>query len=348
MTKLLVSGGCGFIGSHCCLVLLNAGFEIVVLDSFVNSSKSSLLRISKIININLYDNLKLIEGDIRDISILRKIFLEEQNTNHPISGVIHFAGLKAVGESVVNPLKYWDVNVNGSRTLLKVMDEYNCRTIVFSSSATIYGFPNSIPIKEDEKIKPINPYGNTKATIELILKDLYDSNKDKWRIANLRYFNPIGAHPSGLIGEDPKGIPNNIFPLICQVASGKRKKIDIYGNDWPTKDGTGIRDYIHVMDLAEGHVFALKYLLNNNPQLISLNLGTGTGESVLNLIYTFSKITNIEIPFEFSSRREGDVAISIANVSLAEKVLGWTAKRGISEMCKDGWSWQAKNPEGYQ
>ena len=348
MTKLLITGGSGFIGSHCCIVLLEAGFEIIVLDSFLNSSILSLQRISKIINPNLYKNLNIVKGDIRDISLLRKIFLEEANKNDPILGVIHFAGLKAVGESVVNPLRYWDVNVNGSRILFKVMEEFGCRTIVFSSSATIYGFPDSIPINENADIKPINPYGNTKAAIEQILRDLYLSNREKWRIANLRYFNPVGAHPSGLIGEDPQGVPNNIFPLICQVASGKRKKINVYGNDWPTKDGTGIRDYIHVMDLAEGHFFALKYLIKNNPQLISLNLGTGKGESVLNLISTFSKITSIEIPYEVVGRREGDVAVSIANASMAEKVLGWIAKKGIPEMCKDGWNWQSKNPKGYQ
>ena len=282
MAKLLVTGGAGFIGSHCCIVLIEAGFEIVVLVSFVNSSMIPLQRISKILNINVDEKLKIIKGDIRDESLLREIFLTEQKTKNPIIGVIHFAGLKAVGESVINPLRYWDVNVNGSRILFKVMDEFNCRTIVFSSSATIYGIPDSIPINEDAGIKPINPYGNTKATVELILNDLYLSNKHEWRIANLRYFNPVGAHPSGLIGEDPKGIPNNIFPLICQVASGKRKKINIFGNNWPTKDGTGIRDFIHVIDLAEGHYVALKHLLKNDPQLISFNLGTGNGENEFN------------------------------------------------------------------
>ena len=348
MAKLLVTGGAGFIGSHCCIVLIEAGYEIIVLDSFVNSSIIALERISRIININLEPRLKIIKGDIRDITLLRKIFYEEQRQGDPILGVIHFAGLKAVGKSVTNPLEYWDVNVNGSRVLLKVMDEYKCHTIVFSSSATIYGLTDSVPINEESAVKPINPYGRTKSTVELILNDLYLSDKDKWKIVNLRYFNPVGAHPSGLIGEDPQDIPNNIFPLICQVASGKREKIRIFGDDWPTKDGTGIRDYIHVMDLAEGHSLALNYLAESNPQIVAINLGTGHGASVFNLISTFSKVNDIEIPYEIVSRRDGDVAISIADPTLAEKILGWKAKRNLEEMCKDGWKWQSKNLEGYK
>ena len=348
MAKLLVTGGAGFIGSHCCIVLLEAGYEIIVLDSFVNSSIIALQRISGIININLEARLKIIKGDIRDIDLLRRIFSEEQSKSEPILGVIHFAGLKAVGESVTNPLEYWDVNVNGSRVLLKVMEEYKCHTIVFSSSATIYGLPDSVPINEKSAVKPINPYRRTKSTVELILNDLYLSDKNKWKIANLRYFNPVGAHASGLIGEDPQDIPNNIFPLICQVASGKREKIRIFGDDWPTEDGTGIRDYIHVMDLAEGHSFALKYLLESDPQIVAINLGTGHGASVFNLISTFSKVNNIEIPYEIVSRRDGDVAISIADPALAEKILGWKAKRNLEKMCKDGWKWQSKNLEGYK
>tara|TARA_S200000501_G_scaffold378932_1_gene445116 strand:- start:5904 stop:6950 length:1047 start_codon:yes stop_codon:yes gene_type:complete len=348
MAKLLVTGGAGFIGSHCCLVLLKAGYEIIVLDSFVNSSIISLHRISRILNINLEARLKIIKGDIRDITLLRKIFLEEKSKSEPISGVIHFAGLKAVGESVINPLEYWDVNVNGSRVLFKVMDEFTCRTIVFSSSATIYGLPDSVPINEKSALNPINPYGRTKSTVESILNDLYFSNKDKWKIANLRYFNPVGAHSSGFIGEDPKDIPNNIFPIICQVASGKREKIRIFGDDWPTEDGTGIRDYIHVMDLVEGHFLALRYLAKSNPQIVAINLGTGHGASVLNLISTFSRVNDIEIPYEIVSRRDGDVAISIADPSLAENILGWRAKRNLEEMCKDGWNWQLNNLEGYK
>ena len=350
MAKILVTGGAGFIGSHSCLVLLEEGYEIIVLDSYINSCPLSLQRVSKLVTNKKFikDKLKLIEGDIRDKDLLINIFNNEFEKASPIDGVIHFAGLKSVGESVKNPIKYWDVNVHGTINLLKVMKDFNCKTIVFSSSATIYGFPNSIPIDEKSEIKPLNPYGFTKTTVEKILNDLYLSEKDQWKIINLRYFNPVGAHPSGIIGEAPIGIPGNIFPLICQVAAKKRDKIKIFGKDWPTYDGTGVRDYIHVMDLAEGHLTALKFLLENTPTLISVNLGTGKGISVLELINKFEEVTKVNIPYEFTDRRDGDAAISIADVKLAYKILGWKAKRDINEICQDGWNWQYKNPNGYK
>jgi len=349
MGVLLITGGAGFIGSHCCHVLLEAGYELIILDSLINSSIESIKRVS-LLNGNelqLNDQIKIIQGDIRDTDLLKKIFKDAQD-NKKIEGVIHLAGLKAVGESVQNPLMYWDVNVNGSRNLFQIMNEYNCFTLVFSSSATIYGYPKKIPISEIENISPINPYGNTKAAVEKILYDLYLSDKNSWKIINLRYFNPIGAHPSGLIGESPLGMPNNIFPLICKVGLKQLNKINIFGIDWPTKDGTCIRDYIHVMDLAEGHCSAIKYLLESKPQCLSINLGTGNGISVLSLIKNFEKINGVDIPFAISNRREGDASISIASADLAMKVLNWKAYRGIYEMCKDGWNWQKNNPNGYR
>ena len=348
MGVLLITGGAGFIGSHCCHVLLEAGYELIILDSLINSSIESIKRVSLLNGNELQfnDQIKIIQGDIRDNDLLKKTFKDAQD-NKKIEGVIHLAGLKAVGESVQNPLMYWDINVNGSRNLFQTMNEFNCFTLVFSSSATIYGYPKKIPISEKENISPINPYGNTKAAVEKILYDLYKSNKNLWRIINLRYFNPIGAHPSGLIGESPVGIPNNIFPIICKVASKELQEISIYGKDWPTKDGTCIRDYIHVMDLAEGHFSAIKYLIDGRPQYLSINLGTGNGISVLNLITNFEKINKVKIPYKITTKRKGDAAISIAKVELAEKILDWKAKRGISEMCRDGWNWQKRNPNGY-
>ena len=351
MPKILVTGGAGFIGSHSCLVLLNEGYEIIVLDSYINSSPISLQRVSKLVTNKKSQKhkIKLIEGDIRDKDLLINIFNNEFEKDSPIDGVIHFAGLKSVGESVKNPITYWDVNVNGTINLLKVMKDFDCKTIVFSSSATIYGFPDSIPIDEKSEIKPLNPYGFTKTTVEKILYDLYLSEKNQWKIINLRYFNPVGAHPSGNIGEAPIGIPNNIFPFICQVASGKRDKIYIFGNDWPTYDGTGVRDYIHVMDLADGHLTALKFLLeSSSSNLISVNLGTGGGISVLELIKKFEAVNKVNIPYEFTDRRDGDAAISIADVKLANEIFGWKAKRDINQICKDGWNWQFKNPNGYK
>ena len=351
MQRILVTGGAGFIGSHTCLSLLQKGYDVVVLDSFFNSSPasiSSVINILKNQNETNISNIEIIRGDIRDEEFLKNIFSLSQDSGSPISAVLHFAGLKSVGESVSNPLLYWDVNVNGSLKLLSVMDKYECRTIVFSSSATIYGISNKKQLSEDTNISPINPYGTTKATVEKLLFDTYNSSFDKWRIANLRYFNPIGAHFSGMIGESPLGIPNNIFPYITQVAAGNLKELTVFGNDWPTRDGTGVRDYIHVMDLAEGHIAALEYLFGKNPQTVNFNIGTGEGFSVLELINAFETVNNLKIPYRISDRRSGDVASVIADNSFALSCLDWSPKRSLEQMCLDGWKWQSLNPNGYE
>ena len=278
MARLLVTGGAGFIGSHACVVLLEAGHELVVLDNFDNSSPKALDRVAEITGLTSdaeRQRLRLHEGDIRDRSCLEQLFASAEARSEPIEAVIHFAGLKAVGESVREPLRYWDVNVCGSRCLLEAMDTHGCRTLVFSSSATLYGYPEVVPIVETAPIQPINPYGHSKATVERMLTDLCLSAPEAWRIASLRYFNPVGAHPSGRIGEDPLGRPNNLFPFLTQVAVGRRERLQIFGGDWPTPDGTGVRDYIHVMDLAEGHRAALDCLLTEPPQMLTLNLGSG-------------------------------------------------------------------------
>ena len=267
--------------------------------------------------------------------------------NKKIESVIHFAGLKSVFDSVINPIKYWDTNVSGTINLLKIMQKYSCKNIVFSSSATVYKFKEIGKFNENDICAPVNPYGNTKLTIEKILKDVDKSEPNKWRIASLRYFNPIGAHQSGLIGEDPLQTPNNIFPRITGVANGKLDLIKIFGSDWPTEDGTCIRDYIHVMDVAEGHLLVLNYLLRENPQFLTLNLGTGRGISVLELISTFEKVNKVKIPFIFDKRRVGDNASLVADNSLAKSILNWTPKRNIEDMCKDGWNWRLKNPNGF-
>ncbi len=348
--RILVTGGAGFIGSHTCTVLIEKGYEVIVIDSFTNSNKRSLEKVRELFGKNKekkYITIRVIKGDIRDEEKIDKIFMDSQLAGKPIKAVLHFAGLKSVTESVINPFIYWDINLNGTIKLLSIMNKYNCRTIVFSSSATIYGLSGEELINENAKIKPINPYGQTKAAVEKFLNDIYKSCPENWRIANLRYFNPIGAHPSGSIGESPIGIPNNIFPYITQVATGKIKKFTVYGNDWSTKDGTGVRDYIHVMDLAEGHIAALEYLFYEKPQIINLNLGTALGTSVLELINTFQLATNIQIPYEYSSRRKGDVAFAVADNSKAISLLNWYPKRSLKQMCLDGWKWQKSNPKGF-
>ena len=348
--KILVTGGAGFIGSHTCLVLLEKGFELVVLDSFANSHEKALQRVEKIIRASNSKNnihIEVIRGDIRNEEILEKLFYSSKSMGKPIDAVLHFAGLKSVNESILKPLNYWDVNVNGSIKLFSVMSRYQCRTIVFSSSATIYALSNNKPLLEDSPIKPISPYGRNKVVIEQLLKNIYDSSPEEWRIANLRYFNPIGAHQSGLIGEAPLEIPNNLFPYITQVALGEREKLIVFGNDWPTSDGTGVRDYIHVMDLAEGHIASLEYLLNHEPQIINFNLGTGIGTSVLELINMFESVNNIKINYQFSARRPGDLASVIADNSKAVSYLNWFPKRSLEQMCFDGWQWQSLNPQGY-
>ncbi|HEY8500460.1 MAG TPA: UDP-glucose 4-epimerase GalE [Clostridia bacterium] len=335
---ILVTGGAGYIGSHTCVELLQAGYEIVVVDNLVNSKEESLTRIREITG----KHLTFYKADLLDKQAINEIF-----KNESIEAVIHFAGLKAVGESVSVPLRYYHNNITGTLTLLEVMQSRGVKKIVFSSSATVYGNPHTVPITEDFPVlNATNPYGQSKIIIERILSDLYISEPG-WNIAILRYFNPIGAHPSGRIGEDPNGIPNNLVPYITQVAIGKLKVLNIYGSDYETPDGTGIRDYIHVVDLAAGHIKALQKL-NENPGMVVYNLGTGKGYSVLETVNTFSKVTGKEIPYRFVERRPGDIAVSFADPSKAKNELGWSAKYGLEEMCTDAWRWQQNNPEGYK
>ena len=348
MKKILVTGGCGYIGSHTCLSLIEKGYKIVVIDSNINSSPTALKKIEKILsNKPNTQKIDFVKGDIRDENFLKNVFSKAIKEGQPIKAVIHFAGLKAVGESVKSPLLYWDVNLNGSMSLFRVMEAFNCKTIVFSSSATIYGKVDTNPINESFPIRPYNPYGHTKASIEFLLNGLFNSCDNAWRIANLRYFNPIGAHESGLIGENPSNKPNNLFPILCKVAYGIYEKLSVYGNDWPTFDGTGIRDYIHVMDLADSHISALEYLYNNDPQILDLNIGTGIGTSVLELINTFQEVNGCKVPHDFCNRRPGDVDVVIADNAKALKLLEWHPKKKLYDMCRDGWLWQKQNPNGF-
>jgi UDP-glucose 4-epimerase len=342
MSSLLVTGGAGFIGSHTCLVLLLAGYRLLVLDDFSNSSPEALRRVTELAGPDAADRLEVLEGDLRDPATLAQAFA----TGSGFEAVIHFAGLKAVGESVADPLRYWDVNLGGSRALLAAMRAAGCRTIVFSSSATLYGLPESVPIPETAPVRPVNPYGHSKAAVEQLLTDLAAS-EEGWRIACLRYFNPVGAHSSGRIGEDPDGPPNNLFPFVCQVAVGRRAEVRVFGHDWPTPDGTGVRDYIHVMDLAEGHRAAVEALLAGAPQRLVLNLGSGVGHSVLEVIAAFERASGRPVAHRFVDRRPGDVAITVADPSRAAERLGWRTRRGLDEICRDGWAWQSANPHGY-
>jgi UDP-glucose 4-epimerase len=345
MAQLLITGGAGFIGSHSCLVLLEAGHNLVVLDNFDNSSPESLKRVLELAGPSAAGRLRVVEGDIRSAADLERAF-EAAPAGQPITAVVHFAGLKAVGESVREPLRYWDVNLCGSRQLLEAMQAHGCRSLVFSSSCTVYGLPKQTPISESAAIQPINPYGHSKAAVEQLLDDLAASEAC-WRIARLRYFNPVGAHPSGRIGEDPRGIPNNLFPFVSQVAVGRRDCLQVFGGDWPTPDGSGIRDYIHVMDLAEGHRAALDVLLAESPQLLSLNLGSGQGHSVLEVVRAFELASGRSVPYTVVERRDGDAASTVADPRLAATRLGWRTRRSLEEMCLDGWTWQQANPEGY-
>ena len=350
MKSIFVTGGAGFIGSHTCLLLLERGYTLFILDLFVNSSQKSLERVSLILSrkgIDIKGKFFLVEGDIKNKKDIEKVFKMSLELNKIIESVIHFAGLKSVGDSVKYPALYWENNVTGSINLLKIMEKYNCKNIVFSSSATVYKAKLNELLFENDICEPVNPYGNTKLTIERLLKDIYNSDPSQWRIASLRYFNPVGAHESGLIGEGALGKPNNIYPQITKVAIGKIKEIKIFGSDWPTVDGTGIRDYIHIMDLAEGHIAALDYLLKEEPQILTLNLGTGKGTSVLELIRCFEKVNNVKIPFSFDNRRKGDNAFVLADNSSAKKILNWIPKRNLDDICRDGWNWQLKNPNGY-
>ena len=333
--KVLLTGGAGFIGSHTCVELINAGHEVFIYDNFVNSNEKVLDRLSQITK----TNINFINGDIRDIKNLSNALLSNN-----CDSVIHFAGLKAVGESTKDPIKYYENNVIGTINLLQAMKKVNVKRLIFSSSATVYGKPKYLPLDEDHKLSPNNPYGKTKEIVEKILLDLHKYEKD-WQIGILRYFNPVGAHKSGLIGEDPKGIPNNLMPYISQVAVGSRKELNIWGNDFPTNDGTGVRDYIHVVDLAIGHLKTLEKI--NDKKLLILNLGRGEGFSVIQVLKAFEKVYGKKIPYKFAKRREGDQAILYADPSKASEVLGWSPQRDLFEMCHDTWRWQSNNPNGY-
>ena len=352
--KILVTGGAGYIGTHTCIALHEAGYEIVVYDNLSNSSREAINRVSNLIG----QPIEFIEGDIRNAESLRQVFL-----SHHFFGVIHFAGLKAVGESVAKPLMYYNNNVSGTITLLQVMAEYDIKNLVFSSSATVYGDPEVLPIDEKSPRSCTNPYGQSKLAVEHILEGLAVSDT-RWNLIPLRYFNPVGAHPSGQIGEDPNDIPNNLMPYISQVAVGKLPKLSIFGNDYSTIDGTGVRDFIHVTDLAQGHVAALDYLKQqtsieehssdekisnkkNSIGFLPINLGTGKGTSVLELVSAFSDVSGQTIPYQFTDRRAGDIASCYASADKAKVLLGWQAKLSITDMCQDTWHWQSMNPNGY-
>lgn len=332
---ILITGGAGFIGSHTCVELLEAGKEIVVLDNFSNSKPEALKRITKITG----KDFKFYEVDLLDRTGVERVFQQNE-----IEAVIHFAGLKAVGESCTIPLKYYHNNLTGTFILCEVMAAHNCKKIVFSSSATVYGMHNTVPFKEDMPLSATNPYGYTKLFIEQILTDLHTADPE-WSVALLRYFNPIGAHKSGLIGEDPNGIPNNLLPYISQVATGKLKELSVYGNDYDTPDGTGVRDYIHVVDLAQGHLAALNYIMDKTG-VEAVNLGTGNGSSVLQVLRAFEKACGKTIPYKIAPRRSGDIATCYADTSKAKALLGWEAKRTMDDMCADGWNFSKNNPNG--
>ena len=348
MKNILITGGTGYIGSHTCLALLKRGFNLTIIDSTINSSPLSINRIKKILKENYLDKkILFFKGDIRDKKFLDEIFFNAIKRNNPIHGVIHFAGLKAVSESLYKPLLYWENNVYGSICLFEVMSKYDCKNIVFSSSASIYKNNSLKPIMENSEIKPCTPYGQTKAAIENILEGIFKTSRESWRIANLRYFNPIGAHESGLIGENSLSKPNNLFPIVCRVAYGSLSELEIFGNDWPTSDGTPIRDYIHIMDLAEAHCAGLDFLFKNKPQFINLNVGTGIGTSVLDLINKFMEVNKCKIPYKYSKKRLGDSPFVVADNSIITSILEWSPKRNIEQMCRDGWKWQRANPNGF-
>ncbi len=338
--KILVTGGAGYIGSHTCVDLLNQGWEVVVVDNLSNSCEQSLKRVEAIAG----KSLTFHRIDLLDRNSLTAVF--QDHARHPFDAVIHFAGKKAVGESVDIPLAYFHNNITGTLILLEVMAEFSVKNLVFSSSATVYGDPATLPIREDFPLGVTNPYGRTKLMIEEILKDLYRSD-NRWNIALLRYFNPVGAHESGRIGEDPNGIPNNLVPYIAQVAIGKLDRVNVFGNDYNTPDGTGVRDYIHVSDLAAGHIKAIPKLLTD-PGVVTYNLGTGQGNSVLEMIAGFQRACNREIPFAVCPRRAGDIAACWADPSKAEAELGWRAEKTLDDMCLDSWTWQKNNPNGYR
>jgi len=334
--KILVTGGAGYIGSHTCIELIESGYEVVVVDNLCNSSLESLKRVEKLTD----SDIPFHKVDVRDKQALTHVF--EQ---YSIDGVIHFAGLKAVGESVQKPIEYYDTNVGGTFILAEVMCDFNCKTFVFSSSATVYGDPYTVPIKEDFPLSVTNPYGRSKLMIEEFLQDVFVAD-DSWHIALLRYFNPTGAHKSGLIGEDPNDTPNNLLPYISQVAVGKLERLSVFGADYDTPDGTGVRDYIHVVDLAKGHVKALQ-ALESKPQVLTVNLGTGNGYSVLDMVRAFEKASSKKVLYQIVGRRSGDIASCYADPTYALEKLGWSAEYELDEMCEDTWRWQSMNPNGY-
>lgn len=333
---ILVTGGAGYIGSHVCIALLDAGLDVVAVDNLSNSNKASLERVQSICGRSLVFR----HADIRDEEVICDIL-----RGFGVTAVIHLAGLKAVGDSNVRPMTYYENNVLGTMRLVSAMKRASVKTLVFSSSATVYGMPRYLPLDEKHPLGPTNPYGRTKLVIEEMLKDLYRSD-DSWRIGNLRYFNPVGAHESGLVGEDPLGVPSNLLPFVAQVAIGRREKLRIWGSDYDTPDGTGIRDFIHVVDLASGHLSALREL--RQPGLLTVNLGTGNGSSVLDVVRTFEAASGRSIPYEILERRTGDVAVCYADPTLAKNALGWTSTRSLQQMCADHWRWQLQNPNGYR
>ncbi len=335
MKKILVTGGAGYIGTHTCIELIEAGYKIVVVDNLCNASLEGLKRVRRIVGVDI----PFYQVDVRDKVGLTKVF-----EVHNFDGVIHFAGLKAVGESAEMPIKYYDTNVGGTFILAEVMRDFDCKNFVFSSSATVYGNPKMVPIREDFPLSATNPYGRSKLMIEEFLQDVFAAD-DAWNIALLRYFNPIGAHKSGLIGENPNGVPNNLIPYISQVAVGKLDKLNVFGGDYDTADGTGVRDYIHVVDLAKGHVKALQAL--DEPQVLIVNLGTGNGYSVLDMVKAFEKSSGKMVAYKIVDRRAGDIATCYADVSFAKTKLGWQAERELDEMCEDTWRWQSQNPDGF-
>ncbi len=335
--RVIVTGGAGYIGSHTCLELLNAGYQVTVLDNLCNASKEALHRVEQLTG----QSIEFHEVDLCQLGPLREVLAQTQD----VDAVIHFAGLKAVGESVEKPLLYYQNNLNATLNLCQVMQEQGIMNIVFSSSATVYGDPATVPIKEDFPLSCTNPYGRTKLMTEEILQDLYRAD-ERWNVILLRYFNPVGAHPSGEIGEDPNGIPNNLMPYIAQVAIGRLQQLSVFGDDYPTADGTGVRDFIHVVDLALGHLCALDRL-KTDPGVVTYNLGTGQGYSVLDMVNAFAKACGKPIPYKIAPRRSGDIAQCYADPTLAQQDLGWTAQYGIEEMCRDTWNWQTRNPKGF-
>ncbi len=345
MSLILSTGGLGFIGSHSCINLIQNGYDVLIIDSLINSSEKNLTSIRKILEkykYSKYGKISFLKGDLLDKNWLESVFNKQYLENNPINSVIHFAGIKSVEESISNPLKYWNTNINATLNLLEIMTKFNCKSFVFSSSATIYEPLKNKKLFEDASKMPTNPYGNTKISIEKILNDVFISD-NSWKIINLRYFNPVGSHYSGLLGENPKKAATNLFPAISKVLLGEVDQLLVFGNDWPTEDGTCIRDYIHVMDLAEAHIAALRYIESNGPQIISINIGTGQGYSVLEVIKIYSEVNKLFLPYKISERRKGDAPYVIADNTLALKLLEWIPKRTIEDMCKDSYKFIKSN-----